>query len=178
MLGGPFLCATSGLMDLPARMRHLPVYQGLPIPFFTLVRDGRPDFRVHSSERHARAMLKRLCGVCGDPLDYWLTFIAGPIVMRERLSYMPAMHDECARASLVLCPFLALEERTHRDTPVKEGDIRLAGSLVKPPRTALAKTRSYEIVRRGPEQGMEYAQFAPPKYAQWYEYKDGALVAC
>lgn len=164
-------------MDLPVRMQALATYQGLPIPFFTLIRDGRPDFRVHDAKRHHAAMTRRLCGVCGAALDYWIFFLLGPNGVKERLSYMPAMHEECARASMVLCPFLAVEERTHRSTPLKDGDVALAKPPPKPPRSALVQTRGYAITYPDrPLRGAEYAAFAPPIAVTWHRYVDGKLV--
>lgn len=162
--------------ELPERMRALPLFKGLPIPFFTLIRDGVPDFRAHEASRHAASMLRRLCGICGSPLDYWITFIVGPITHESRLTYMPGMHEDCARTALEICPFLAREERTYSAAPLGPGNVAIAQPPPKPDRQALVKVRSYEVVHRSPEQGMEYAQFAPPRFTAWYRYRDGRLV--
>jgi hypothetical protein len=168
--------------EIPAYLQHLPRHGAFVIPFFTLIKaDGRPDFRAHDDERHQRAMAKRLCGVCGVALGYWIYFIGGPHTIRERLSYMPAMHENCARYSMQVCPFLALEEHTHSLRPVSAGNVKRVSDEDMPPkphRAGLARTRSY-VIEYAPGRAMggaEYAAFAPPKQVEWFHYVDGRLV--
>ncbi len=165
----------------PDRLRDLPRHGLYPIPYFTLIKpDGRPDFRAHDAHRHSAAMRRGLCGVCGERLPYWIFFLLGPNALRERLSYMPAMHEECARYSLRICPFLALEDHTHSMRPPGAGNVKLVSDAdmpPKPPRCALVRTRRYEIeYPSSPSTGAEYAAFAPPKAVEWFHYVDGRLV--
>lgn len=100
----------------PASIERLPKHGALPIPYFTLVTRGRPDFRYHDVRKHNHAMEARLCGVCGTrckPFSYW--FLLGPNQYATRSeTYMPASHKDCLRWSMAICPWLAgkTERRT------------------------------------------------------------------
>jgi len=118
-------------------------------------------------------MEKRLCGVCGRALGYWISFVVGPITIRIRETFMPAAHPECAEASLRLCPYLYLEERDRSLKPSDNHIVPPSELPPKPDRVALWLTRSYEIVRQN---GSEYARFAAAKRMQWFVYEHGVLV--
>lgn len=118
-------------MTVPASIERLPKHGALPIPYFTLTRKGKPDFRFHDAKKHNHAMEARLCGVCGlrcKPFEYW--FLLGPMQYLTRaVTYMPACHEECLRWSLHICPWLAgkTERRTDAGLPKQHviGDSRV-----------------------------------------------------
>jgi hypothetical protein len=162
--------------EVPAFLAHLPRHGRLPIPFFTSIGlDGKPNFRAHDQAKHNRAIAHRLCGVCGKGLGYWLTFAAGPTEVATRaFTYMPAMHRECALASLVMCPFLAYETRDRtRDVPMA---LRVLPEEPppKPGRFALVTAREYKTHEGAP--GWLYVRWQPPKKIEWWAYKDGQLL--
>ena len=163
---------------IPDFLSHLRVYKGLPVPFFTAVGpDGTPDFRAHSPERHSRAIRTGLCGICGKKLAYWKFVVVGPNELRMAVTYMPALHEECARYALEVCPFLAMQEREMGD--VRPGQVRVTDVvLTKPERIALVRTNGYRVVYPArPKMGFEYVRFSPPKRVDWFRYVDGKLEA-
>jgi len=167
---------------IPDFLSHLTVYKGLPVPFFTAIgRDGNPDFRAHSPKRHSEAIRGKLCGICGKRLVYWQTLVVGPKELESRMTYMPAMHDECARYAMSMCPFLVSEEHVMRSAAeVREGR-RMAVTdklLPKPTKLAVVRTSNYRIVYGVLMMiGHENDLFAPLKHVEWHEYRDGKLEA-
>jgi hypothetical protein len=94
-------------MDLPARIAKLPTFRGHPVPVTAWVAaDGTVDFRISDEIAWRRVVAERRCGVCGEPLEYWLHFVGGPPSVAHRAFFDPAMHEECARYSVAVCPFL------------------------------------------------------------------------
>lgn len=95
-------------IPIPERIRKLPTYKGYPIPVGTLVSDaGVPDFRVTDERKRLELLYERRCGICGEDLTVPMYFIAGPKSMHSRVFYDPPMHEECARFSVAVCPYLA-----------------------------------------------------------------------
>lgn len=89
---------------IPARLDGLPKHGGLPITFVTFVGpDGLPDFKVTDHHKRLRCASDRLCGLCGDPLGYWIAFIGGPLCVSKRLWYDPPMHRDCAEYAFEVC---------------------------------------------------------------------------
>lgn len=164
--------------SIPGFLSHLTVYKGLPVPFFTAFNeDGTPDFRAHSPERHSKAVRDELCGICGKHLLYWRFLLVGPNELKQRATYMPAMHENCARFALEVCPFLAMGKREMGEVGPEQVQVTSA-PLPKPERIAMVRTSNYRVIYGGVRQkGREYVRFAPPRDIEWYAYKDGKLEA-
>jgi hypothetical protein len=98
---------------LPERLRRLPIdpRRALPIPFTTpILPDGTGQWGITSTELVGeRCWRDKLCGVCGDPLPFWIAFVGGPgSADRWRGAYTdPWMHEQCAEASIKICPYIA-----------------------------------------------------------------------
>lgn len=108
---------------IPNFLQHLPTHRGLPVLFTTLWVDGVPDFRVTDREKFKKAVLERLCGVCGRNLGEWKWFIGGPKSLIESSLFAdPAMHRQCAEYSIRVCPFLSGKtQASNQSRPIPEG---------------------------------------------------------
>lgn len=109
--------------EWPERVKRLPRHGGFPIPYFALVKDGVPDFRVFDPEHYRLAIAKSLCGICGVHLGRKIFFIGGmSVIMSREFKDLP-MHIDCAIFSLNICPFLSDEERDFSDRDYPAGYI-------------------------------------------------------
>lgn len=95
-------------VPIPKRIAKLPVDErGYPVPFFVGYDDrGLPDFRMMDARKLRRAVVDRLCWICGEPLGRYLAFAIGPMCALNRNNAEPPMHKECAEFSVKTCPFL------------------------------------------------------------------------
>src|SRR5215467_9324535 len=98
---------------LPDQIRALPVdpRRRLPIPFANGAdpETGEGRFAITDATRQMACWTAKLCGVCGQPLGEWVAFLGGPgSADRWRGAYTdPWMHEDCAEASLTVCPYIA-----------------------------------------------------------------------
>jgi hypothetical protein len=96
---------------MPNRVARLPRDpRGYPIFFSVQPDDDRPaNHKILNWKNRNRCAEEKRCGVCGEPLEYWLAFIGGPMCIEQRAFGDPPMHRECAEYSLQVCPFLATD---------------------------------------------------------------------
>jgi hypothetical protein len=66
-------------------------------------------------------LVKKLCMICGKKLDNKKWFIGGTYSSQNRLFSDPAMHEECARYAIRVCPFLANNDMKYR-TKYEQGE--------------------------------------------------------
>jgi hypothetical protein len=94
--------------DVPECLRHRPFDERrkLPVPFMNVIDDDRWDFTTITGPQVDRCIDERLCSVCGKPLNYWFAFIGNEKSGANRRFTDPPMHEECALASLRLCPIM------------------------------------------------------------------------
>lgn len=98
-------------VPVPDRMKHLPRDpRGYPI-FAMAYRDadGRAHFTINDERERLRLIAEDRCSICGGKLLRGRWFIGG-----EKSAFHPhgvyqdpAMHRECARYALHVCPYLA-----------------------------------------------------------------------
>jgi hypothetical protein len=122
------------------RIAALPVDDrvGLPIPWSSpTLATGRPDFTRADGTKAIEASNRRLCGVCGQPLEYWVAFLGTLAAARNRVFHDPPMHESCAREAVRLCPHIA------RGSAVAQ--IGAAGRTT-PAGWAILITRSWQLV--------------------------------
>lgn len=120
------------MIDIPFRLARRPRdARGLVIPFVQFIKpDGTPDFRVLDSERATKALRRRLCGLCGDPMRRDVWFIGGPKCVESGCFYDPPMHEECARHALRACPHLARSKGKYSPAPDRiEGALMFKGEM-------------------------------------------------
>lgn len=155
----------------PERVARLPVDErGYPIFFTIQPPAGRPlNFRALNLERHERAGREGLCMVCGEPLDYWLYFIGGPMCLANRIFGDGAMHKECAEYSLQVCPHLNTasaryaSERGVNEDPTLVGDPNVIKQ--RPSRLLVVRVRSYRLVSNG--SGKVVFRIPDPSGIEW-----------
>jgi len=111
---------------LPERIAQLPRdRRGYPIPFIVMRDDaGEPQFVVNDTRKVYEAMVRKLCGVCGQGLEaeVWFTGGASNALMNGDVGvYVDGpLHEECKTFAMEVCPHLA-----HRMTkPVNLEPIR------------------------------------------------------
>jgi hypothetical protein len=154
-------------MDIPERLKSRPRWGELPIPYTTMIVEGKPDFRVADGEAWARCVRGRLCALCGQALGYYVWFIGGPLCYRHRFFFDPAMHEECARYALAVCPFLA-GDRQYSGRELPGGATVVKGvSRQVPDRIALMQTRSYSLVRVS---GVRQVRAEAFTKVEWFEH--------
>jgi hypothetical protein len=161
---------------LPQRLTELPVCprRGLPVPYTNLITgQGDVDFATLDSAKVHQVALNRLCGVCGRPLDYWIVFVGGPRCVDSRAYLDPPMHEDCARATLRLCPYLARETMRRRKTPTSDATTPPGFVEDKPASYLLYVTRSYTYIVI--PDGVIFHP-APAKRLEEYRYIDGRLT--
>lgn len=166
---------------IPDFLTHLQVDQrrSLPVPVINLYDTGH-DFTAINGDRVRKLAADRACGICGKPLDYWLTFLGGPRSYASRTYADPPMHQACAEFSLTACPHISIGRArratgNHLMTNATQAD---GFTLDKPDTWVLATTRSY-TTSMAPAQGGGYVPLfhaAPFKRAKAFGYdQDGAL---
>lgn len=103
-----------------ARLAHLPVFAGMPVPYVVKWVDGKPDFRQTDVERWLEVIIRKRCAMCGKPLSqsnrsvgacYW---IGGKGCFDLQVFIDGAMHFMCAVESMRLCPFLNGTRKEYR----------------------------------------------------------------
>ena len=152
---------------LPERMANLPrTDNGYPVPFFAAVVDGKPDLRILDTVKQWLCVKQRRCGICGELLGWWCAFINGPEGAKNRVCHDPAMHEECARYALLVCPYLA-RPTAKRTADGIAGTIAPAGMVTeRPSRMALIITHSYSAhVDRA---GCLIIRHGYPKRTEWW----------
>lgn len=141
---------TNRLSWVNSRLDRRPKYKGLPIPYVQYIRsDGIPDFRTVDDEKRWECVEKGLCGLCGEPLGYYIAFIGGDLSVKNRAYLEPPMHVLCIEDAMKLCPFLCkgrdfqgLREDPNSDKTVTEEE---AISAKRPDRMAILVTRNYKV---------------------------------
>jgi len=92
---------------MPRENRPIDPAWRVPIPLVAEQPDGTVKFGVINEERAGALAAARRCAVCGDRMGERVAFIAGEDQAADGLFGQPPMCEACARAALVLCPFLA-----------------------------------------------------------------------
>jgi hypothetical protein len=95
--------------------------RGLPVPYAAArYPDGTGEFTIVDTRRRAACARHRLCGIGGLALGGEVAFLGEvpPGADPARLVFTdPAMHPECAAASLALCPYIARPRVPRRPAP-------------------------------------------------------------
>lgn len=166
--------------NMPDRLRSRPQDErGFPVPFFAEWIDGKPDFRVVSPEKMARAVRNDLCWVCGQRLGAFKAFVIGPMCGINRTISDPPSHRECATFSAQHCPFLSRPLAKRRTTGLPECATEAAGLGLKrnPGAVGVWVTRSYRVFR--PQAGRPGILFriGDPTEVSWFAQGRRATLA-
>ena len=95
-------------------LRKLKVFAGLPVPATAKWENGKPDFRTTDHFELLRCVKFKLCAVCGNKLGLTCYWVGGPLCQQNHYFTDPGMHEECARESMRLCPFLNGKRQEYR----------------------------------------------------------------
>jgi hypothetical protein len=155
---------------VPPRLARRPRdSRGLPVPF------SAPTFAALDGELQIRCGRERLCGLCGERLDYWIAFLSGPKGAASRASADPPMHEECAEAATWLCPHIAMPGVKRSAKLAKDPDtsVPLGWTEEKPTEWVMSITRGFrlEIDRSG----APVFRYDAPKRVRRFRYVDGVL---
>ncbi len=135
----------------PDRIKRMPRdKRGYPILFTLARKHGEEyDFTTIDPEKVAECVNRKLCGVCGEKLingDYW--FISGPLSSDYSFYFTdPAMHEECARFALMICPWMVLSE--YRRSKEASGFVGSVLTDSRPPILSLSKACCYRQDQQG-----------------------------
>lgn len=146
---------------------------GLPIPYANESASGAEDFAVIQGDKLLTIIKHRLCGVCGQPLGYWIAFLGGPRCVTSRAYADPPMHEDCAEASTRLCPHIAKWPTSRSQKVAQRGDVFTpAGfSEAKPSEWVMYITRGF-----GYDEARSFFIPAPAKRLRRFVYgADGNL---
>lgn len=157
------------LADIPESLKNRPTYLGWPIPFITLVDKGVPDFKVTDVSRWREVLDNNMCGLCGHKLPYWMYFIGGPMSVKKRMFFDPAMCEPCARYALEVCPYL-LGKKLHgehvKDHPDYQVEIDKNTSTAPLEMIALMKVRGYKVKNY---RGRAYIYASTAVDVEWFD---------
>jgi hypothetical protein len=97
--------------DVPpilVRLRHRPQVAGLVVPWITArTPDGRHRFGTVDAVRARRALYRRWCQICGQPMADRFVFAMRDRDLTRSIAPEAAMHPECLHYSITACPMLA-----------------------------------------------------------------------
>ena len=143
----PHAAVRPELGELPRRLRHLPIDgRGYPVPWFVDWINGEPEFRAMNPEKFKRAIEEQRCWVCGGRLGVYMTFVAGPMCLINRISAEPPSHHDCAEWSAQNCPFLTRPNMERREDDVINNEGHGAAAILRNPGcTALVTTKGYRV---------------------------------
>lgn len=163
--------AAARFTDLPSRLKRLPVdARGFPVPWFVEWIDGKPDFRIIARGAFQRAMGRRLCWICGQPLLSTLTFVVGPMCVINRISSEPPCHMECGRFAATGCPFLTTPAAVRREAGLPEQIEAPVGDHIEhnPGATAVYMTMGCKTFYARPGDRQPLVEMKAPKRVEWY----------
>lgn len=140
------------MIDLPARLsiRPMDIHRKIPVPWVNeFTRDDGSlfsNFTAVNGTRCLRSAQDKLCGLCAEPLDYWIAFLGGPKSYQHRTYSDPPMHESCADVAIKLCPHIALQrhKRAPEDRTTEIDVVTPDGwSVGKPEVWIMGLTRNY-----------------------------------
>jgi hypothetical protein len=118
--------------------------------------------------------MQRLCGICGERIVGDLFFIAGEKSIESGLFFDPAMHEECAKYSFQVCPFLAGKKGYAAKIPKPDEDVTLridsAVSTERPARMGILRCKSFQLARIQGHDGHYF--YVAPQFKVSTEWKD------
>lgn len=112
--------SASGIPPVPVQLAHRPTLAGLVVPYVTpQAIDGRWLFGVIDQQRLWQCLTRRLCQICGQPLDQpFVLLLRETDLPRQRISE-PGSHPVCAAYTIRACPMVAGTISRYRSTPVR-----------------------------------------------------------
>lgn len=166
-----------GLPPVPARLLHLPIVRGYPVPYFVAKQDdGTYDFRVADFHKRAIAIKEERCWICGGFLGAYKAFAIGPMCAVNRTSAEPPAHSECAHWAAIACPFLNQQQSRRRDGDLPEVDLPPGEMITRQPGVTLVwTTKAYRLFDDG--RGGWLIRIGEPTETAWYAHGRAATRA-
>jgi hypothetical protein len=136
-------------VPIPPILEGRPRFHGIPIPFSSFIkRDGTPDFKVTDQDAWATCVNERRCGICGKIMDGDVFFIGGEKSIVNGFFFDPAMHEECARYSFAVCPFIAAKKEYSQIVPkCPHHVVQSLVSTERPKRMGILRCGGFQAVR-------------------------------
>jgi hypothetical protein len=103
---------------IPQRCVRRPLAGGLVVPWVSLIHNGHAAFGSLDADRARTAFLRRLCQICGQPLEERCFLIVRPADLARGCSPEPALHPECLPYAAAHCPMLNGSATHYRSRPV------------------------------------------------------------
>jgi len=130
---------------------------------------GEEQFISITPERLVNCIQRRLCGICGCRLDYWIAFVGGPRSIENRTFTDPPFHRECVDYAASVCPYLLLGSYD-RSKLRRAQEAQLAdptGYLGRVDQMGVYVTRDYRIEQL--QSGVLIFHPAPAKSITWID---------
>ncbi len=110
-------------LPIPEWLAHRPTAGGLVVPWITpRTTDGRYLFGLIEKNLAEQALQRRLCGICGRPLDdRQILFMRLSDLPRQRTNE-PAVDPICAHYTTNSCPMISGRLSTYRTNPIWAGE--------------------------------------------------------
>jgi hypothetical protein len=150
------------------RIRSLPINsKGYPIPFFVSYVNGLPDFRMVDEKKYMQCVANNVCYICGQPMGRHKSFVAGSLMLVNKMNVEPPMHHDCATYAVKACPFMLLPKSVRRTAGMPEEAIQMQG-IQLPDNPGVAVIYTVPIYRF--TMGQHGAMFHLPDdgVAEWY----------
>ncbi len=166
----PVMQLRSWLEKPTERIAKLFVSSGFPVPWFVAWIKGEPEFRAMDPIKWAKALNKRLCWCCGQPLGHYSTFVIGPMCAINRVSSEPPSHPECAKWSARNCPFLTQRQMERREDEFTANAQSVGGIAIKrnPGVTLLWTTDTWAVFADG--NGGKLIRIGDAHETAWYSH--------
>jgi hypothetical protein len=166
-------------IPMPSRMARRPVSsKGFPVPYFVTARNretGEWDFRFVNPRTTMQCHTKRLCWLCGEPIERFrpFAFVIGPMCSINRVSSEPPSHVDCAAYAVRACPFLARPSMRRNDADLSESQKGL--QIIDAPGIAISHNPGVTLIwttkqyRVEPEGGGFLFFLGEPINLQWFK---------
>lgn len=168
-------------MEIPERMKDLLMYQGVAVPYTTLVTDdGKIHFKSTDNEKNWEIKRDKKCAMCGKPLDYYIAFMVSEKEAESRIVYENPNHEECLRYAFNVCPWLFYSKARYTDASrIDIEGVRIVnahpdrkiddGNAQRPQKLGIYITRGYENIIH--KKMYRVCKVAKPVRIEWIEGK-------
>lgn len=128
------------------RERPIDPDRAVPVPFVGAYDDGRIDHASVNRKRVIQCALSRICGLCGNSLEWPIAFVGSVEESRGNAFTYPPLHVACAEDALAIY------------APLGDGFL---GRGVAPAEWALVATGGFELERPANRTGDQRLFFHP-----------------
>lgn len=144
--------------------------KGIPIPYFAAKIDGKRDLRFSDPKKQEACANKKVCWVCGKPLDFFAYFVGGEKSAASLFFSDGPMHKECAEFSLTYCPFLATPQLGYSGRNVPANVAHPTHAVTeRSPRQSLTCARRWKAMRMKNRQGEIYFKVTELETQQFWK---------